>query len=80
MLRSMCSGSRWNVYPWTTPTDRGVALAGQLTALVRRVLRVAPGFAADAPTQSSGKTFYCQSIGILLSGQDEAVIPYAERK
>lgn len=66
-----------SLFPWAGPVDRGVAFAGQLTAIVRRCLRIAPGFAGDAPTQSSGKTIFAQSLAVLGSGVDEPVTPYA---
>jgi len=56
-----------------SPLDRGVLLAGLLTAIQRPALDTAPAIAIDAPTFGSGKTLLCECIAVLGTGQRPAV-------
>ena len=63
-------------FPFCGPVDRAVHLAALLTATVRSILTVAPGFGYDAPTQGSGKTLLARCVGVLLSGTEPSVWPH----
>jgi hypothetical protein len=63
-------------FPFCGPVDRAVHLAAVLTATVRPILTVAPGFGYDAPTQGSGKTLLARCVGMLLSGTEPSVWPH----
>ncbi len=52
-----------------TALDKGVLLAAILTAIQRPALPTAPGFALDAPTQGTGKTYLAQCLGALAQGE-----------
>ena len=55
-------------FPFIDAKARGGLLAALLTAVLRRTLPTAPGFAFDAPTQGSGKTLLAQAVGALAGG------------
>ena len=65
-------------FPFVNPVDRAVALAAMLTAVIRRILPTAPGFAVNAHQMGTGKTKLAQCIGILASGRTPAVAPWSE--
>lgn len=52
-------------FPFTDDTARGVMLASLLTAVVRRAIPTAPGFAFDAPAAGSGKTLLASCVAVL---------------
>jgi hypothetical protein len=63
-------------FPFCGPLDRAVFLAALLTAAVRPVLPLAPGFAFDAPSQGSGKTLLARCIASLMQGSEPSVWPH----
>lgn len=62
-------------FPFDGAVSRGVLLAGLLTAVVRRMLPSAPGFAFDAPTAGSGKTKLAVCLSILAGGDGTVHAP-----
>ena len=64
-------------FPLVDDVDRGVTLAGMLTACVRASLTTAPGFAWDAPTAGTGKTLLAQTIGAFFTGDIPPALPPA---
>jgi hypothetical protein len=64
-------------FPWATPLDKSVAIAAIFTAIVRRGLTIAPSFAFDAPTQSSGKTKAALAAASLVTGRVPGITGYA---
>ena len=61
-------------FPYCNPIDQSVMLAAMLTAVVRKLLPTAPGFAFDAPVQASGKTLLLKVICI-LAGETPSISP-----
>jgi hypothetical protein len=66
-----------SLFPLVDDVDRGVILAGLLTACLRASLPTAPGFAGDAPAAGTGKTLLMQTIGALGSGETPPALPPA---
>ena len=64
-------------FPFSTEMDRTIHLAAILTASVRPSLQTAPAFGYDAPTQGSGKTLLAQCVGVLATGVNPDVSPFA---
>ncbi|MDP3586056.1 MAG: hypothetical protein Q8R61_13075 [Thiobacillus sp.] len=62
-------------FPLDGAVSRGVLLAGLLTAVVRRTLPTAPGFAFDAPTAGSGKTKLAVCLSLLAGGDGTVHAP-----
>ena len=60
-------------FPYVSNDDRGVTVAAQLTAIVRRILPKAPAFSFDAPAAGSGKTLLATCIAELAGGEIAAV-------
>jgi hypothetical protein len=60
--------------PFVTETDRAVAIADVLTAVVRRILPVAPMFAYSSPAPGTGKSLIVDIICIIATGERAAVI------
>ena len=58
--------------------DRDVALAMLFTAIQRRVLPIAPGFALMAHIQSSGKTTLARVIHLVTAGREMPVVSFPE--
>ena len=67
-------------FPYVSTVDCGVAVAGLLTALVRRVLPTAPAFSIDAPCPSSGKTLLATCIALLCGGEPTVVGEVSEEE
>ncbi|WP_371056844.1 hypothetical protein [Rhodosalinus sp. K401] len=67
-------------FPFVDAVDRGVFLAGLLTAVLRPVLPTAPGFGIDAPTQGSGKTLLAKCLAALAGEGDPLVYPHVDAK
>ena len=63
-------------FPLCEAVDRGVLLAGLLTAAVRPVIPTAPAVAFDAPVQGSGKTLLARCVAAMATGQPPAVWPH----
>lgn len=70
----------FRLFPLVDQVDRGVALAGIFTSLVRASLPTAPGFGFDAPVAGSGKTLLAQAIGALSLGAAPAALPPASNQ
>ncbi|CAN7591449.1 hypothetical protein LJR175_004388 [Variovorax sp. LjRoot175] len=60
-------------FEFASPLDEEVALAGLFTAIQRTLMDAAPGLAALAGAQSSGKTTLLRRIHVLATGRDMAV-------
>ena len=61
-------------FPFVTPNDRSVALAGILTALDRRSMDTAPLIAFTAPAAGTGKSLLVDIIALLATGRRMPVI------
>lgn len=61
-------------FPFVSDGDRSVALAGLLTATIRKSLPTAPAFAFSAPTAGSGKSTLVDLMSILATGREAGVI------
>jgi len=61
-------------FPFVGPIDKGVMLAGILTAITRQALPTAPAFSIVAPVAGSGKTLLARCLAI-LAGATPAVMP-----
>ena len=59
-------------YPFVSPEAHSVALAAMLTAVIRRMLRTAPGFGFTSPVPGSGKGLLCDTIAYLAHGRPPA--------
>ena len=66
-------------FPYVSDDDRAVVAAALLTAMIRRVLPLAPGFNFDAPVPSSGKTLLGKCIQELAGSSGNAT-PYDDDK
>jgi putative DNA primase/helicase len=64
-------------FPFASRADLSVAIAATLTALVRRLLRIAPGFVFDAPVPGSGKTLLADIVAILATGRPAPIMSQA---
>lgn len=60
------------MFPFADDEARGVMLAALLTAVLRRAVPTAPGFAFDAPAAGTGKTKLAQCVAV-LGGNSPAV-------
>ncbi|WP_059413432.1 hypothetical protein [Cupriavidus basilensis] len=60
------------MFPFADDESRGVMLAALLTAVLRRAIPTAPGFAFDAPAAGTGKTKLAQCVAV-LGGNSAAV-------
>lgn len=56
------------------PVDRSVALAAILTALVRRMFSSAPLFIIEAPVAGTGKSLFCETLGIIAMGHKPSMM------
>ena len=65
-------------FEFATTTDRTVAVAMLLTALVRKVLDQAPGFLITAAQQSLGKTTLARLVHLILTGTDAPVFTWPD--
>lgn len=63
-------------FPFATPLDKGIMLAGILTAVMRPTLDTAPAFGFDAPVQGSGKSLLAMCLAVLASGETPDVWPH----
>ena len=68
-------------FEFASPLDADVALAGLFTGVQRRLLDSAPGLAALASAQSSGKTTLLRRTHLMLAGRDMPVehVPSQQR-
>ncbi len=72
-------------FPFKEPADLSVALAGTITALVRRSIRSAPATAVTAPKMGAGKTLIATTASYIATGRPPAMMsqaddPESERK
>lgn len=67
-------------FEFESDLDAIAALGFLFSAVQRRVLDMAPGFAIIATNQSSGKTTLARRTHVILSQQDMPVISYPERE
>jgi hypothetical protein len=56
-------------FHFATPMDLSVALSALITAVLRPVLPLAPGYLVTAPLAGSGKTFFCDIASRLAEGK-----------
>lgn len=68
----------FSTFPFDSASDKAVALALVLTALVRRSLPSAPLGAITAPVMASGKTLLADCIAILATGVSAPAMKYAD--
>jgi hypothetical protein len=58
-----------STFPFVTPADRSVILAGILTALDRKAMPTAPLIGLTAPTAGTGKSLLVDMTGVLATGR-----------
>lgn len=61
-------------FPFVADEDHTAALAGIITALIRRSLPAAPMLAITAPTPGTGKTLIAETFAILATGRRASVL------
>jgi putative DNA primase/helicase len=64
----------FDTFDLVSESDRSAAVAGILTALVRRVIPAAPMFAVTAPTAGTGKTLLAETFAIVSTGRRSSVL------
>lgn len=69
----------FGTFNYADKISRSVALSAVLTALLRPTIPTAPAFAFDAPKQGSGKSYFCECLGILAVGKPQPVTPAIEK-
>lgn len=69
----------FSTFDFADDVSRSVALSAILTAVTRPTQATAPAFAFDAPKQGSGKTYFCECLGILATGDAPAMTPSIEK-
>ncbi len=65
-------------FPVASTLDRSVLMAAILTAIMRPMLSICPGFTFDAPVAGTGKTLLAQTIAQLMLSEKEKLTTYAE--
>jgi|26BtaG_2_1085354.scaffolds.fasta_scaffold02045_4 hypothetical protein len=68
----------FDTFDYADDLSRSVALSAVLTAVTRPTLEKAPAFAFDAPKQGSGKTYFCECLGLLATGERPTPMPSIE--
>lgn len=69
----------FDTFDFADDVSRSVALSAILTAITRPTQATAPAFAFDAPKQGSGKTYFCECLGLLATGTTPAMTPSIEK-
>jgi len=69
----------FSTFDFADDVSRSVALSAVLTAITRPTQATAPAFAFDAPKQGSGKTYFCECLGLLATGRAPAMTPSIEK-
>lgn len=69
----------FGTFDYADNVSRSVALSAVLTAVTRPTQATAPAFAFDAPKQGSGKTYFCECLGILVIDESIAMTPSIEK-
>lgn len=69
----------FSTFDFADDVSRSVALSAILTAITRPTQTTAPAFAFDAPKQGSGKTYFCECLGLLATGITPAMTPSIEK-
>lgn len=69
----------FGTFDFADDVSRSVALSAVLTAITRPTQSTAPAFAFDAPKQGSGKTYFCECLGLLATGTTPAMTPSIEK-
>ncbi|MGP5504519.1 hypothetical protein [Psychrobacter celer] len=69
----------FGTFDFADEVNRSVALSAILTAITRPSQATAPAFAFDAPKQGSGKTYFCECLGLLATGHAPAMTPSIEK-
>lgn len=69
----------FDTFNFADDLSRSVALSAVITSLLRPTLPTAPAFAFDAPKQGSGKTYFCECLGLLSIGSIPSMTPSIER-
>jgi putative DNA primase/helicase len=67
-------------FPFVNDTDKAVALAGLLTALLRGAFTFAPMFLVRAHVMGTGKSFLVDIVSNIVNGRDCPVITAGETK
>jgi putative DNA primase/helicase len=66
-------------FPFAEGTDRSVALAGMLSAVLRPSLPTCPGFAYTATTRGSGKSKLAEVDAVLATGRPPAALAWTAK-
>ena len=69
-----------NEFEFATPEDEAAAVAYIVTGVVRKVLRIAPAFLVNSPSQSSGKTTLASTVCVLLTGHSPSVMAWRDEE
>lgn len=66
-------------FEFASTLDEDIAIAGLLTGIERKVCDTAPGFAALASVQASGKTTLIRRTHLVLTGHDMPITSFPDR-
>lgn len=69
----------FGTFDFADDVSLSVAVSAVLTAITRPTQATAPAFAFDAPKQGSGKTYFCECLGLLATGTVPAMTPSIEK-
>ncbi len=74
-LRKLLEG-----FPFANQESESVAIAGILTALIRKSITTAPMFGITAPKMGSGKSLLADTIALIATGKPNSVLSIAENE
>ena len=63
-------------FPFQSSTDMAVAISFLLSSLVRQSLPTSPGFAIDAATRGTGKSWLVSVISLAVAGREPLTVNY----
>ena len=67
-------------FPFANPESKSVAVAGLLTALIRKSISTAPMIGITAPKMGSGKSLLADTIALIATGKPNSVLSMAENE
>ena len=67
-------------FPFANGESESVAIAGILTALIRKAISTAPMFGITAPKMGSGKSLLADSISLIATGKPNSVLSMSENE
>lgn len=67
-------------FPFANKESKSVALAGILTALIRKSITTAPMFGITAPKMGSGKSLLADVIALIATGKSNSVLSAADNE